>query len=567
MAKVISIGNQSFESIREKDNFYIDKTNFIREWWDNDDTVTLITRPRRFGKTLNMSMLECFFSNKYKDRGDLFEGLEIWNDEKYRKLQGTYPVIFLSFAEIKQNNYNDAVEKIKRIICEVCQQFDFLKNWDGLTEIEKKNISNISYNMSDVMAQDLIKNMSNYLSRYYGKKVIILLDEYDTPMQEAYVNGYWEELVAFTRSLFNATFKTNPYLERAIMTGITRVSKESIFSDLNNLVVVTTTSNQYETAFGFTEEEVFNSLDEQGLSDKKDIVKTWYDGFTFGDKKDIYNPWSIINFLKFKSLKTYWADSSSNGLINSLVQKGSPYIKTMIENLISGEKINVIVDEQIVFSELDYSEDAVWSLMLASGYLKVVSSEELNLIRESDNEYELALTNREILFMFRKMILRWFSPAKMETNEFIRALISGDIESMNAYMNKVTLKTISYFDTGNTPSDEEPERFFHGFVLGLMVDQTENYIITSNRESGYGRYDIMLEPIDKTNEKYPGIVIEFKVINPRKENTLEETVAAALKQIEDKNYDAELIKRGVKEENIHHYGFAFRGKEVLIDGR
>ena len=568
MAKVISIGNQSFESIREKDNFYIDKTNFIREWWDNDDTVTLITRPRRFGKTLNMSMLECFFSNKYKDRGDLFEGLEIWNDEKYRKLQGTYPVIFLSFAEIKQNNYNDAVEKIKRIVCEVCQQFEFLKNWDGLTEIEKKNISNISYNMSDVMAQDLIKNMSNYLSRYYGKKVIILLDEYDTPMQEAYVNGYWEELVAFTRSLFNSTFKTNPYLERAIMTGITRVSKESIFSDLNNLVVVTTTSNQYETAFGFTEEEVFNSLDEQGLSDKKDIVKTWYDGFTFGDKKDIYNPWSIINFLKFKSLKTYWADSSSNGLINSLVQKGSPYIKTMIENLISGEKINVIVDEQIVFSELDYSEDAVWSLMLASGYLKVVSSEELNLIRESDNEYELALTNREILFMFRKMILRWFSPVKHETNEFIRALISGDIESMNEYMNDVALNTFSSFDSGKKKSNRKaPENFYHGFVLGLMVDQTENYIITSNRESGYGRYDIMLEPIDKTNEKYPGIVIEFKVINPRKENTLEETVAAALKQIEEKNYDAELIKRGVKEENIHHYGFAFRGKEVLIDGR
>ena len=568
MAKVISIGNQSFESIREKDNFYVDKTNFIKEWWDNDDIVTLITRPRRFGKTLNMSMLECFFSNKYKDRGDLFEGLEIWNDEKYRKLQGTYPVIFLSFAEIKQNNYNDAVEKIKRIVCEVCQQFEFLKNWDGLTEIEKKNISNISYNMSDVMAQDLIKNMSNYLSRYYGKKVIILLDEYDTPMQEAYVNGYWEELVAFTRSLFNSTFKTNPYLERAIMTGITRVSKESIFSDLNNLVVVTTTSNQYETAFGFTEEEVFNSLDEQGLSDKKDIVKTWYDGFTFGDKKDIYNPWSIINFLKFKSLKTYWADSSSNGLINSLVQKGSPYIKTMIENLISGEKINVIVDEQIVFSELDYSEDAVWSLMLASGYLKVVSSEELNLIRESDNEYELALTNREILFMFRKMILRWFSPAKHETNEFIRALISSDIESMNEYMNDVAFNTFSSFDSGKHTSEKKaPENFYHGFVLGLMVDQTENYIITSNRESGYGRYDIMLEPIDKTNEKYPGIVIEFKVINLRKESSLEETVAAALKQIEEKNYDAELIKRGVKEENIHHYGFAFKGKEVLIDGR
>ena len=568
MAKVISIGNQSFESIREKDNFYIDKTNFIREWWDNDDTVTLITRPRRFGKTLNMSMLECFFSNKYKDRGDLFEGLEIWNDEKYRKLQGTYPVIFLSFAGIKQVKYNETVIKIKDELIRIYNEYDYIMKSGIYNTNEKMQYQSVCVGMSDTVAQEALKNLSNYLSRYYGKKVIILLDEYDTPMQEAYVNGYWEELVAFTRSLFNSTFKTNPYLERAIMTGITRVSKESIFSDLNNLVVVTTTSNQYETAFGFTEEEVFNSLDEQGLSDKKDIVKTWYDGFTFGDKKDIYNPWSIINFLKFKSLKTYWADSSSNGLINSLVQKGSPYIKTMIENLISGEKINVIVDEQIVFSELDYSEDAVWSLMLASGYLKVVSSEELNLIRESDNEYELALTNREILFMFRKMILRWFSPVKHETNEFIRALISGDIESMNEYMNDVALNTFSSFDSGKKKSNRKaPENFYHGFVLGLMVDQTENYIITSNRESGYGRYDIMLEPIDKTNEKYPGIVIEFKVINPRKENTLEETVAAALKQIEEKNYDAELIKRGVKEENIHHYGFAFRGKEVLIDGR
>ena len=567
MAKVISIGNQSFESIREKDNFYVDKTNFIKEWWDNDDIVTLITRPRRFGKTLNMSMLECFFSNKYKDRGNLFEGLEIWNDEKYRKLQGTYPVIFLSFASIKGNTFELAKNQIYEKIAELYENNRFLLESACMSDTEKAKYRSFLENPIDKDVSFALNNLSKYLSIYFGTNVIILLDEYDTPMQEAYVNGYWEELVAFTRSLFNATFKTNPYLERAIMTGITRVSKESIFSDLNNLEVVTTLSPKYETSFGFTEKEVFNALDEQGLPDEKEIVKTWYDGFKFGEKSDIYNPWSIINYLDKKKIALYWADSSSNGLINSLVQKGSSYIKTMVENLIRGEKINVVIDEQIVFSELDYSEDAVWSLMLASGYLKVVSSEELNLIRESDNEYELALTNREILFMFRKMILRWFSPAKRETNEFIRALISGDIESMNAYMNKVTLKTISYFDTGNTPSDEEPERFFHGFVLGLMVDQTENYIITSNRESGYGRYDIMLEPIDKTNEKYPGIVIEFKVINPRKENSLEETVAAALKQIEEKNYNAELIKRGVKEENIHHYGFAFKGKEVLIDGR
>ena len=564
MAKVISIGNQSFESMRERDNFYVDKTSVIKEWWENEDIVTLITRPRRFGKTLNMNMLECFFSNKYKDRGDLFEGLDIWKEEKYRKLQGTYPVIFLSFAGIKGNTFEMSKKQIGDKIVELYESNRFLLKSECISDTEKKRYISFLERPMDEDVSYKLNEISNYLSRYYGKKVIILLDEYDTPMQEAYVNGYWKELVAFTRSLFNATFKTNPYLERAIMTGITRVSKESIFSDLNNLVVVTTTSNQYETAFGFTEEEVFNALDEQGLSEKKHEVKSWYDGFTFGDSRDIYNPWSIINYLKYKKFTTYWADSSSNGLINNLIQKGSPYIKTMLETLIKGEKINVIIDEQIVFSELDYSEDAVWSLMLASGYLKVISSEKLNLIRESDNEYELAITNREILFMFRKMILRWFTPAKRETNEFIKALINGDVESMNAYMNKVTLKTISYFDSGNSPSDEEPERFFHGLVLGLMVDQTENYIITSNRESGYGRYDIMLEPIDKSNENLPCIVIEFKVINPKKEKTLEETVEAALNQIEDKGYDAELVKRGVKKENIHHYGFAFRGKNVLI---
>ena len=568
MAKVISIGNQSFESIREKDNFYIDKTNFIREWWDNDDTVTLITRPRRFGKTLNMSMLECFFSNKYKDRGDLFEGLEIWNNEKYRKLQGTYPVIFLSFAGIKQVKYNETVIKIKDELIRIYNEYDYIMKSGIYNTNEKMQYQSVCVGMSDTVAQEALKNLSNYLSRYYGKKVIILLDEYDTPMQEAYVNGYWEELVAFTRSLFNSTFKTNPYLERALMTGITRVSKESIFSDLNNLEIVTTLSTKYETSFGFTEKEVFNALDEQGLPDEKEDVKKWYDGFIFGKQKDIYNPWSIINFLDKKEYNTYWADSSSNGLINNLVQKGSPCIKMMMETLLKEETIDVPINEQIVFSELDYSEDAVWSLMLASGYLKVISSDELTGDRRKAVVYKLALTNFEIQLMFENMILRWFSPAKQETNEFIRALISGDIESMNEYMNDVVLNTFSSFDSGKHNSERKaPENFFHGFVLGLIVDQTENYIITSNRESGYGRYDIMLEPIDKTNEKYPGIVIEFKVINPRKESSLEETVAAALKQIEEKNYDAELIKRGVKEENIHHYGFAFRGKEVLIDGR
>ena len=350
MAKVISIGNQSFESMRERDNFYVDKTSFIKEWWENEDIVTLITRPRRFGKTLNMNMLECFFSNKYKDRGDLFEGLDIWKEEKYRKLQGTYPLIFLSFADVKKDNFKDTKNDIISIINEAYKQHSYLIGSNILTDAEKgifdkfENYSkntDVNKEISTEIVCRAIKDLASMLYRTFGKKVIILLDEYDTPMQEAYVNGYWEELVAFTRSLFNATFKTNPYLERAIMTGITRVSKESIFSDLNNLVVVTTTSNQYETAFGFTEEEVFNALDEQGLSDKKQEVKSWYDGFTFGDSRDIYNPWSIINYLKYKKFTTYWADSSSNGLINNLIQKGSPYIKTMLETLIKVQLINV----------------------------------------------------------------------------------------------------------------------------------------------------------------------------------------------------------------------------------
>ena len=565
MAKVVSIGNQSFESIREKDNFYVDKTLFIREWWDSDDAVTLITRPRRFGKTLNMNMLECFFSNKYKDRGDLFKGLEIWKDEKYRELQGTYPVIFLSFASIKQVRYDETVIKIKDELIRMYNEYDYIMKSGIYNANEKMQYQSVCVGMSDTVAQEALKNLSNYLSRYYGKKVIILLDEYDTPMQEAYVNGYWEELVGFTRSLFNSTFKTNPYLERAIMTGITRVSKESIFSDLNNLKVITVTSDEYSSCFGFTEDEVFAALEEQGLSSEKEKVKLWYDGFTFGESRDIYNPWSIINFLDEKKYKTYWADSSSNGLVNELIRTGSAEIKKTMETLMAGGIVEKNIDEQIVFEQLKTNKDAVWSLLLASGYLRVEAFRTEG--RLNKKIYSLKLTNYEVEQMFGTMIERWFGGADVPYNEFISAMISGDLESMNEYMNRVTRGVISYFDTGKTPSDEEPERFYHGLVLGLMVDQVDNYILNSNRESGYGRYDIMLEPIDKTNEKYPGIVIEFKVINTRKENTLEETVAAALKHIEEKNYDAELVKRGVKEENIHHYGFAFRGKEVLIDGR
>ena len=564
MSKVISIGNQSFESIRTEDRFYIDKTSFIKEWWENDDTVTLITRPRRFGKTLNLNMLECFFSNKYKDRGDLFEGLDIWKEEKYRELQGTYPVIFISFAKIKQNNYTDTIAGIKRIICDVIQKYYFLKDWQGLTDEEKNNLKSITYGMDDLTAQEAIASISNYLSRYYGKKVIILLDEYDTPMQEAFVDGYWDELVAFTRSLFNSTFKTNPALERGIMTGITRVSKESVFSDLNNLKIVTTTSNEYASVFGFTEKEVFDALEQYGLEKEKKEVKRWYDGFIFGEHKDIYNPWSIINFLKYKELKNYWADTSSNDLISKLIKTGSAGIKETMEKLIDGKTIEKKIDEQIIYNQLEKNENSIWSLLLASGYLKAVSID-VYISDEIVEIYKLAITNNETKSMFRAMIKEWFSEVYSEKKDFLKALILGDVDAMNQYMNDIALETFSSFDVaGRENSRVRPENFYHGFVLGLMVEKRDDYIIKSNKESGFGRYDVMMIPRNVKTGNLPAMILEFKVMNSNKEKTLEETVSSALAQIEEKKYDTELINAGVKKENIRHYGFAFEGKKVLI---
>lgn len=561
MNKVIGIGNQGFDKIRENNYFYVDKTAFIKEWWESGDDVTLITRPRRFGKTLNMDMLKCFFSNQCAGRSDLFEGLSIWNEEKYRELQGQYPVIFISFATIKADNYVDARDGIISTVYRAYQEYHSILE-DDMFFIELKNyISTITPDRK--MTNEALFGALNYLSEclfnYYGKKTIILMDEYDTPMQEAYIHGYWKEFTVFMRSMFNATFKTNSYMERAIMTGITRVSKESMFSDLNNLNVVTLTSDEYASAFGFTEEEVFAALDIYGMSKEKEKIKKWYDGFVIGSLKDIYNPWSITNFLKKNEYRTYWVATSSNGMVSRLIQRASSEVKTKMEELLQDKEIVENFDEQIVFNQLDVDESAIWSLLMASGYLKAVEVEYRGELMKP--WYHLKITNFETKCMFETLFAAWFRNATASYNKFIKAMIDNDLEIMNYYMNRVTQETFSYFDVGSGEAGlEETERFYHGFVLGLMAEQAENYVLKSNRESGFGRYDVMMIP---KKENLPAIIMEFKV-RRAKEKDLNETVQMALQQIEEKNYDAELLSLGIAKERIRHYGFAFEGKNVLI---
>ena len=562
MTQTVSLGAQDFAYIRENDCFLVDKTDFISEWWENKDAVTLITRPRRFGKTLNLNMMECFFSVAYQNRSDLFEGLSIWKKQEYHDLQGTYPAIYMSFANIKGNTFQAVREGILQSLVRLYGKYAYLREETFMSPQDLEFFDSVRLEMSDTTAALAISSLSDYLSRYYKKKVLIFLDEYDTPLQEAYVNGFWKELVEFMRGLFNASFKSNPFLERGLLTGITRVSKESIFSDLNNLTVITTTSEKYSTQFGFTQEEVFRALKTYGLESQKDKVKYWYDGFSFGTQRDIYNPWSITCFLEEKKFKPYWVNTSSNEMITSLIQRGNAETKTIMEELLEGRELITEIDEEIIFEQLGKKKNAIWSLLLTSGYLKVSN---VDVDEHTDRfVYHLSITNREVRMMFENMIKDWFSNEDVPYNEFVRALLHDDVKEMNHYINAISMATFSFFDVGSSSNTQtttdRPERFYHGFVLGLIVELTGRYRISSNRESGYGRYDVMLEPVRDNDLAF---ILEFKVCE-QGEHTLEDTVAAAKKQIQEKQYICELEAKGIKPERIRCYGFAFQGKKVLI---
>ena len=560
-ARQVALGVQNFVALRQRNCFYVDKTDFIRQWWQAQDEVTVIMRPRRFGKTLNMSMVNAFFSLEYKEQGqELFGDLAVWQDEEMRQLQGSYPVIFLSFASLKADNHQQTMADMQYIISELYGRYEYLLQGEIMDEADREFFREIRSCSNAKNLSFAVQRLSGWLRRYHQQQVIILLDEYDTPMQEAYVHGYWDNLAGFLRQFFNATFKNNRDMARGLMTGITRIAKESIFSDLNHLLVATVLEDDYADCFGFTEEEVAAALAEYGLRDMA-TVKKWYDGFCIGSQRDMYNPWSIINYLRRGGkADAYWSNTSSNKLVSRLLQGGSSQVKKQLELLLQDQELSTAIESQVAFNRLDNNITAVYSLLVASGYLTG------RIVRTIDNDrYEccLHITNYETCLMFRRMVSDWFQTDGCEYNEFIHYLLQGDVKAMNVYMNRIAMAVFSSFDTGSRPSTEaQPERFYHGFVLGLMVDLRDRYVISSNRESGFGRYDVMLEP--RRPEEDAAIIIEFKVHDEDDEADLSSTVRAALKQIEDRQYATELLKRGVPAEKIRKYGFAFQGKRVLI---
>lgn len=570
MGREVAIGAQDFGDMIRQNCFLVDKSGFIKEWWENGDAITLITRPRRFGKTLNMSMLDYFFSIEHREDAALFEGLKIWEEQKYHKLQGSFPVITLSFTDVKQMTFPATYVSICYRLFLLYKTHYYLLDGDRLTDDLKRRFKEVQqalymdYSQKCMERREIVENALRVLCQilmvYYGQRVILLLDEYDTPLQEAWLDGYSEEMSQFIHGIFRSVFKANPYLERAILTGITCIPNDGIFSDLNSFTVITTTSDKYATCFGFTEREVFDAMDEMGLNEVEE-VKRWYDGFTFGNTDNIYNPWSITCYLKSGQPAIYWANSSGNAMVSKLLREGSTNIKKKFETLLTGKTIATPMEERIVFSRTRSGEDNVWSMLVASGYLRMVSRTDDPQAESIQTCCELAITNGETLQMFHEMVRGWFWNAKGSYNDFVKAMFAGDLRNMNICMNQVVLECFSYFDPKKNPVDDATERFYHSFVMGLLVQTYKRYELKTYHDSGRNRYDVIFLPLQ--NSDY-GYIYEFKIFDEKEENSAEDTVEAALAQIEEKGYETELMNWGVPGERIRKYGVAFVGKRVLI---
>lgn len=559
MAIKYGIGHQNFEDFYNENRMYIDKTEFIKEWWEASETITLITRPRRFGKTLMLSMVEHFFSTQYAGSGAMFDGLSIWRHSEYRKLQGTYPVIFITFAAVKGNSYEQAMSIMPIFFRRIYDDYSYMGEESSKLDEKQKQLYREYYKKlseNDISCLDnALAVLCELIYAYHRTNPILLIDEYDTPMQEGYTYGYWDEMTNFMRTFINKTLKTNRYMGKTLITGITRVAKESLFSDMNNLAVYSVTSSKYAKYFGFTELEVQDILTFADCDEMKK-VKEAYDGFTFGNIKNMYNPWSVLCYASERELRPYWNDTGGVKMISKLLARTSIEIKRDFETLLQGGSIHKTINENVTFSELEKDREMIWPLLLCAGYLKAD-----NISFDMYTECDLSITNKETRVTFYQLVQRWFDSSSVEYNDFCKYLLAGDVELMEEFINYISVEMFSFFDVGRRPSEKAPERFYHGFVLGLIAALKDKYAITSNRESGRGRYDIMLLPL---SDEYDGIIIEFKVMDEKREDSLEDTAKNALLQIEEKNYAQELISKGIGAERIRKYGFAFCGKEVKI---
>ena len=568
--RTVGIGIQSFEEMRrDKRQFYVDKTDFLRDWYYKNDSVTLITRPRRFGKTLTMDMVNCFFSMAYEGRTELFQDLNVSKDKDLMNLQGTLPVISLSFASVKAKSFHEFLISITGIYAGLFSKFSYLADSPSLTkedrelfaEIRKKN-KKIPNDENELLAYEEritsgLQWLSEWLYSHHKKKVIILLDEYDKPLQEAFMHHYYDECISVIRTLFLKTFKENEYLSRGIITGITRITKESLFSDLNNLVVCSVLSGGYDTVFGFTSDEMEKIITEFELENSREVLRAWYDGFTIGKETDIYNPWSVINYLanRHAEPRDYWAQSGGVGLLDQIVRRGKPQLQDQFQVLLRGGCIAPEITEDLAFPDLYQDDRAVWSLLVSAGYLK------------PQGEKKLTFTNYEAKQSLEKMVRNWFFLGSEDyIGNFVKAMLSGSLSQMNEEFSKIVLICASSFDSGIKPSlgSTQPENYFHGLATGLLVGLLGKYDLTSNSESGLGRYDLVLEPVDRKAHPY-AYILEFKVFSQEEgDKTIADTAKRAKRQIEEKKYDTKLLSRGFGKGEILKFGVGFRGKEALI---
>ncbi len=555
----VGLGYQNFLDFVCGKRFYVDKTHFIPEWLASDARITLITRPRRFGKSMLLSTVRTFFDPMYADHPEYFKKLQVWKDKDCRRLFGTIPVISVSFGSCKGNDFAQAMRGVTLGLYNMYIQHEYLRESPKLSEEEKAEYRRIVASFSEQRTEYVeisIQKLCELLYKHYGKFPIILMDEYDTPLLEAYTDGYWDETINTFRQLFHTTFKENDFFYRAIITGVTRISKNSLFSDLNNLEVDTVTCDAYSDCFGFTEQEVMDAFKCQDIDTIRD-VKAMYDGFTIGRHQAIYNPWSICNYMRQRELIGYWVNTSSNKLVGDIIRRHPVESKYEIERLMAGEKVHKRINEGITFQYLEGDENSLWSLLLAVGYIKAE-----NIVRSVEGiECDVSVTNREVMAMFKTEILGMFHNGWSAYGRFAEALLAHKMELMNEYLQTITYTSISYFDVADGPKERTPENFYHGLVLGLIVSLRDRYRIVSNRESGRGRYDIAMYPLQENTDAF---IMEFKVQDRKKETDLEQTAKNALQQIVDKNYEADLLAAGVPEERIYKLGFAFAGKDVLV---